>query len=100
MQPSLLLDNANRSLTECTRLEDATAPQAENKAPHKFEADYRSDEAYSVGLRLSEFFADLGCELFLNDGPAPPERTNTSALKLLCSVLRIRSSYFFRLMHS
>ena len=66
MQPSLLHDGANRSLTENTRLEGTTSPQAENTAPQKCEADFRSDVAYSVGVRLSAFFADLGCELFHN----------------------------------
>ena len=66
MQPSFLHDGANRSLTENTRLEGTTSPQAENKAPQKCEADFRSDVAYSVGVRLSAFFADLGCELFHN----------------------------------
>ena len=41
-----------------------TSPQAENTAPQKCEADFCSDVAYSVGVRLSAFFADLGCELF------------------------------------
>ena len=103
MQPSLLHDGANRSLTENTRLEGATSPQAENTAPQKCEAVFRSDVAYSVGVRLSAFFTDLDCELFHNarcDGPAPPEQAKTSALKLPCSVLRIRSSYLFRLMLS
>ena len=50
MQPSLLHDRANRSLTENTRLEGATSPQAENTAPQKCEADFRSDVAYSVGV--------------------------------------------------
>ena len=39
------------------------SPQAENTAPQKCEADFRLDVAYSVGVRLSTFFADLGCEL-------------------------------------
>ena len=66
MQSTLLHDDANQSLTEYTRLEGATSPQAENAAPQKFEADFRSDVAYGVGVRLSAFFADLGCELFHN----------------------------------
>ena len=65
VQLSPLHDGANRSLTENTRLE-GTSPQAENTAPQKCEADFRSDVAYSVGLRLSAFFADLGCKLFHN----------------------------------
>ena len=77
MQPSLLHDGANRSFTENTRLEGATSPQAENTAPLKCEADFRSDVAYSVGVRLSAFFAGIGCQLFHNgdaEDPAPPEQ--------------------------
>ena len=66
MQPSRLHNGANRSLAENTRPEGATSPQAENTAPQKREADFRSDVAHSVGVRLSAFFADLGCELFHN----------------------------------
>ena len=40
----------------------ALHPQAENTATQKCAADFRSDEAYSVGVRLSAFFPDLGCE--------------------------------------
>ena len=66
MQPSLLHDGANRSLTENTRLEGASSPQAENTAPQKCEADFRSDVAYGVGVRLSAFSADPSCGLFHN----------------------------------
>ena len=66
MQRSLLHDGASQSLTENTRLEGATSPQAENTVPQKCEAHFRSDVAYSVGVRLSAFFADLICELFHN----------------------------------
>ena len=66
MQPSHLYDGINRSLAETTKLVGATSPQAENAAPQKCEADFCSDVAYSVGVRLSAFFVDLGCELFHN----------------------------------
>ena len=66
MQPSLLHDGANRIVTENTRLAGATSPQAENTAPQKCDSDFRSDVAYSVGVRLYAFFADLGCKFFHN----------------------------------
>ena len=46
------------------RPEDATSPQAENTAPQNCKADFHSNVAHSDGVRLSAFFADLGCELF------------------------------------
>ena len=84
MQPSLLHDGANQSLTENTRLEGATSPQAENTAPQKCEADFRSDVAYGVGVRLSAFFADLGSELFHNTRcrwPRTPEASKNQCVE-------------------
>ena len=43
-----------------------TSPQAENTAPQKCEAEFRSDVTYGVGVRLSALFAYLGWELFHN----------------------------------
>ena len=103
MQPSLLHDSNNRGLAENKRLEGATSPQAENTAPQKCEAEFRSDVAYSVGVLLSAFSLILVASCFITrdaDGTGPPEQAKTSALELLCSVSRIRSSYLFRLMLS
>ena len=91
MQPSLLHDGANRSLTENTRLEGTTSPQAENAAPQKCEADFRSDVAYSVGVRLSAFFADLEVVLVI---PAELNQKNSvvrfsKTTKLIVSKLNI-----------
>ena len=59
-------DGAYQSLTENTRFEGATSPQAEITAHQNCKADFRSDVAYNVGVWLSAFFADLDCELFHN----------------------------------
>ena len=59
MKPSRFHDGANKSLAENTKLEGATSPQAENTTPQKCKSDFRSDVAYSVGVRLSAFFRFL-----------------------------------------
>ena len=66
MQPSLLHDGSNQSLTYNTRIEEATSPQSKNTNPRKCEANFRSDVFHSVGVRLSAFFANLGFDLFQN----------------------------------
>ena len=98
MQPSLFHDGRNRSVSEKTRLEGATSPQAENTAPQKCEADFRLDVPYIVGVRLSASSLIFVASSFITRNAEDPEQANTSALKLLCSVLRICFSYLFLLM--
>ena len=54
----------------------------------KCKAHFRSDVVYSVGVRLSAFFADLGCELFHNAQCWWPTTTRTS--KNQCCCVRFR----------